>query len=255
MVMQVHKHAKLCMQNPSDADQHIEYINNMLTMSTRRDYDINVLKCDASVIKQWVHQSVLPPIVLKDDSPISDALLAMTEEAKTYLSLLKDAFTSRLSDRCLRVLVYLLQSKRAQVFKPKTDPQLDIVKVCFHLLFEWCEPNADCQDFVGYANDLFFYNVKKKEKSLRFPTLLVAFIVGFNGKVVFEPLEIAEMKTVEHKMSYLYQCIEEDPHLIEDVRACKEQKSHETSNVAKRLVINGRHKMPGGDGITIRKCL
>jgi hypothetical protein len=254
VVMQVHKHAKLCMEHPGDAEQHIDFIHNILSASTHRDYDITLLTCDDTVIKHWIHQSVLPPLITHDDSPISSILESMTDEAKACLSLLKDTFTARLNDRCLRVLVYLLQLKRLRVFKPKTDPKLDIVKICFHLLFEWCQNNTDCQDFVGYASDLFFYKVKKKETKDRYPALLVSFIVGFNGKVVFEPLDIKEKDTVVSKMSYLYQCIEEDESAIEDVKACKERKSLETVNAAKRLIINGVHKSSGSDGITIRKC-
>jgi len=249
LIMNIHEHAKACAAN-EDVDYHLEMIKALLQQSKRREYDVNVLNCDESVIRHWMHESQMPSLDTSEVTPI------LTEEGGQYLSLLKDTFMLRQNDRCLRVLVYLLNLKRSRIFKPKTDLKLDIIKVCFHLLFEWCEGNQECRDFVGYASDLFFYQVQKKTMKERLPVLFVSFIVGFNGKVSCEPLDVTACaaNACATKMSYLFTYIEADHDIIEEINACKARKSEETLTATRRLCIKGGAKCID-KAVKVRKCL
>jgi hypothetical protein len=247
--MKVHEHAK---KGNADA------IKALLDQSKHREYDVNVLKCDESVIRHWMHHSQMPSPITSDESPLTPIFDHLNDDGVRYLSLLKDTFMLRQNDRCLRVLVFLLNLPRSRIFKPKTDPSIQITSVCFQLIFEWCEGNQDCQDFVGYSSDLFFYKANKKTIKERFPALLVSFIVGFNGKVSCEPLATSH-STSESTMSYLFECVEADRDIIEDVNACKARKSEETLSATRRLFIQGNTKILRSDnvssGVKVRKCL
>ena len=247
LIMQVHEHAKA---------GNIDAIKALHDQSKHREYDVNVLKCDESVIRHWMHQSQMPHPTTSDDSPLAPILQHLTEDGVQYLSLLKDTFMLRQNDRCLRVLVYLLNLKRARIFKPKTDPNIQITRICFQLIFEWCEGTQDCQDFVGYASDLFFYKANKTTIKERLPALLVSFIVGFNGKVSCEQLTSLPTAGAAPaiNMSYLFECVEADHDIIEDVNACKARKSEETHSITRRLFIKGNTKYHDS-GVRVRKCL
>lgn len=246
LIMQVHEHAK---------EGNVDAIKALLEQSKHREYDVNVLKCDESVIRHWMHQSQMPSPITSDDSPLTLILNHLTDDGMRYLSLLKDTFMLRQNDRCLRVLVYLLNLTRSRIFKPKTDPDIQITRLCFQLIFEWCEGNQDCQDFVGYSSDLFFYKATKTRIKERFPALLVSFIVGFNGKVSCEPLAMTHPGDAgANTMSYLFECVEADHDIIEDVNACKARKSEETHSITRRLFIKGNPKCHDS-GVKVRKCL
>ena len=248
LIMKVHEHAK---------EGNVDAIKALLEQSKHREYDVNVLKCDESVIRHWMHQSQMPSPITSDESPLTPILDNLNDDGMRYLSLLKDTFMLRQNDRCLRVLVYLLNLTRSRIFKPKTDPNIQITSICFQLIYEWCEGNQDCQDFIGYSSDLFFYKANKKTIKERFPALLVSFIIGFNGKVSCEPLAVAPSSA--SAMSYLFECVEADHDIIEDVNACKARKSEETLTATRRLFINENTKILRSDnvssGVKVRKCL
>ena len=62
LIMKVHEYAREC---------NIDAIKELLKQSKHREYDVNVLKCDESVIRHWMHQSQMPSPITSDESPLT----------------------------------------------------------------------------------------------------------------------------------------------------------------------------------------
>lgn len=252
-IAKIHKHLKDTENaTPQALKQSSHYILALLSKMHYKDLDITFPTQDSVTEIMKTHNTGVPYFTTKYHDIFKSAFIE-------HLTLFELLIRERKPKEAIIVMNYMFSLKPASIFVITNPTPKPLSEILFDLFFEMAS-SAKTKDFIGYAKDLFFYNIKKEVKKTleRLPLLYYSLIAAIKNHVKCKQLDIPPAyMSMNDRMSYLYVLPEYDTDICTQLDAIKERRSRAKQRL-KAIDVNSKEyekfeKLQNSISITISK--